>query len=133
MLKVIFNQFVAYLVILSCYIVLGFVLPIILFDITIPAILIFTWLIAPVVTTLATTYLSKYLKIGKVKPYIVISFGLNFVCILIYTWIDSRHPYIEGNFIDFRGLYFWVCGIGQIVGVIFTLVWSKVITKSKNL
>ena len=130
MFKVLFNQIITFVIILASNILLGYVLPTVLFDITIPSIFIFTWFIAPIVGTITSTHLLKFLK-TKVNIYIIISFTINFIYILIYTWIESRKPHIQGDFLDFRGLLMLISGWGQIVGIGFTVFWIKGVKKLK--
>ncbi len=131
MIKVVFKQIVVQAIILTVYTLLGIVLPSQL-DIEFPAVTFFSWLIAPVIAVIAALQILKLFK-SKVSIYIIISFILNFICILIYTWFESRKPYIKGDFLDFRGLFILFFGWGQIVGIAFTIVWVKVIKKVKIL
>ncbi len=129
MIKIAFKQIVVYVVILIVYTLIGVVLPGRL-DIEFPALTFYTWLIAPLIAVILAIQISKLCK-TKVNIYIIISFIINFICILIYTWFESRKPYVEGDFLDFRGLILVFFGFGQLAGIIFTIVWVKIIKKSK--
>lgn len=133
MFKSLLNQIIIYFQITICYLILGATI-LIIFDIEIPLpiLVLLTWIIAPVVSAILAFMSTKYLSIKRAKPYIILSFTWNLLCILIYTWIESRQPHIDGDFMDFRGLIFAVYGIGQIVGIIYSALFiEKVVLKKE--
>lgn len=124
MIKNVFYQIITYIITTVCYLTLGLVIPI-LINIEIPLIFIFSWVIAPIVTTILVSYFLKCFKANRTSLYTVLSFTLNLIIILIYTWVESRKPYIEGDFMDFGGLAFLVNGIGQIMGILFSFAYRR--------
>lgn len=133
MFKSLLNLFIFYCQVTIWYLIFGATI-LIVFDIEIPLplLVLLTWIIAPVVSTKLSFLSTKYLNINRAKPYIVVSFTLNLLIILIYTWIESRRPYIDGDFMDFRGLIFLVYGIGQIVGIVFSILFKEKVVLKKE-
>lgn len=131
MLKKILNQIITYIIIVVLQLLFGLGIPI-LVDIGIYSVFFFSWIIAPIIAIVVTRYIIEYMKIVKVKLYIITSFILNFIFICLYTWIESLKPHIEGDFMDFRGLVFMIHGIGQIVGIIFGFLYFNFLKNKIN-
>lgn len=109
---------------ICCYLIIGLVIPV-LMKIEIPILFLFTWILAPLITTMIVSWLMKSWESNNVRLYVVSSFALNLIYIVIYTWIESKQPHTEGDFMDFRGLVILVLGIGQVVGIIFSSLYKR--------
>ncbi len=116
--------FISHILMIICYLLLGIGIPV-LFNIELPIVLLFCWIIGPVCATLLTSKFLRYMKVYRIKLYMILSFVLNLSYTLIYTWYESKQPHIEGDFMDFRGLIFMMVGVGQIVGIISSLFCKK--------
>ncbi|MDP4153672.1 MAG: hypothetical protein Q8865_09590 [Bacillota bacterium] len=133
-MKGLLHFIVTHILVAICYLILC-ILPLFFHEFYYPLIVIFTWILGPILTVILIAKLLNFIKFNRSYILIAISFLLNFTYILIYTWFENQKPRIPGDFIDVRGVYLLIFGYGQISGVVFCILcalYFYVKKKKKN-
>jgi len=127
MLKSLLNIIFFYFCIIICFYLLG-VVPLNLSTvIPIQILFLFPWIIAPIGSAVIAFKSTKYSKLKRAKPYILIVFSLNLLFILITALNYKPHSDVLGfSSILFNSrLRLVVLGPGHIVGIIFTALYRE--------
>jgi uncharacterized membrane protein YozB (DUF420 family) len=132
MIKILLKQVLVHILIIIVYSIIGLVIPIAL-NFKLPAIFVFSWFLAPIISIVLSIFIIESLPIIIGKGYLIGAFMLNLVYLILYTWYESMKPVTAGDFMDFRGLALLIFGFGQVGGIIFTFLYFHLLKKTSRL
>lgn len=81
------------------------------------------WLIPPIIIAFIMLKMLSFFKVNGIKTILILSFILNLIYILFYTYFESLIPTRPDDFMDFRGIIFLILAPGQVVGIIYCIVY----------
>ena len=88
--------------------------------------LVFGWLLGPLACVVISYEILKRFKVEKIGAYLAVSFALNGLLLIVMSLKDIFNP---GMFSDLVLIVLFYYGIGQVFGIIYTLLYHKIFRK----